>query len=331
MTGIDLQKVQTANAVYRNLCTFLEMLMSTTIVTIENPRRSHFWNLKCVKRLIRKLQLKPIEFQQCMHGGMRDKWTMFMTNRPDCFAELAKTCDQAHDHLPWGIYFAEDSWKFQTAEEAAYPQLLCDRIANIVRIDLERRGVCFVNPKPSKKKSMLSKTRAAQAGKQPRGNLLPHLIPEFKQIVQLDVPVTMDLRGTIPVALARQYNLPSSSKFLPPNWGKCGAKTSANNQVDEPDVDVLPPKIDVIPSKVDVESKTAMVGIFRTPEEFEDEAMRLHHLFDSDTTVDDDNKRAVFLLFTKGPEWVKENRSKVLEHYRRLNRWNLARGRYMMH
>lgn len=35
---------------------------------------------------------------------MRDKWTMFMTNRPDCFAELSKTCDQAHDHLPWGVY-----------------------------------------------------------------------------------------------------------------------------------------------------------------------------------------------------------------------------------
>eukprot|EP00972_Heterocapsa_arctica_P044109 6511319-Heterocapsa_arctica.AAC.1 len=63
-----------------------------------------------------------------MHGGDRDKLTTFRVNFDEASA-LAVRCDGSHTHKPWGVVRDQSRWKFATAEETAYPHLLCRRFA----------------------------------------------------------------------------------------------------------------------------------------------------------------------------------------------------------
>ncbi len=63
---------------------------------MENPKNSYFWT-NWVKFLA--------DFQFCVMGGSRDKWTRILANFKDISAMNVK-CDMSHEHSPWG--FARD-------------------------------------------------------------------------------------------------------------------------------------------------------------------------------------------------------------------------------
>ena len=74
-----------------------------------------------------------------MHGGRRPKETSFWTSVPGA-EQLVRRCDGSHDHLPWAVSLDRESgWQFSTAEEAAYPHILCQRYAALVARALEAK------------------------------------------------------------------------------------------------------------------------------------------------------------------------------------------------
>lgn len=187
--NIEQAKVFTANSIYKNLCKFLENLPDFVTICVENPRRSHLWNTKWFKSLLSKKSLFPVDFQQCCHGGRRDSWTRLYVNHSG-FQALRAVCDGSHSHLPWGAQLKSNGWKFHVSTEAAYPELLCSRIANIISVIADQKGILPpVNVCPSgHSEDNLAKLRAAQSGRQPKGNLLPQVIPEFQEVVTIRVP-----------------------------------------------------------------------------------------------------------------------------------------------
>ena len=84
-----------------------------------------------------------------MHGGRRNKFTHWLSCNPralevDLFQSLHLLCDQQHSHASWAPYI-DDSGRqiFPTASEAAYPELLCTRIACILKAEALKQVFLF--------------------------------------------------------------------------------------------------------------------------------------------------------------------------------------------
>ena len=84
-----------------------------------------------------------------MHGGKRNKFTHWVSFNPrnptsDLFQSLHLLCDNSHAHASWAPY-TDDTGKrfFPTASEAAYPELLCQRVACILKEEALRTGFIF--------------------------------------------------------------------------------------------------------------------------------------------------------------------------------------------
>ncbi len=297
------RRVDTANRVYRNVARILRWAINKgCIVSIENPTRSHIWSTKYIKALIEDCGLIPITFQQCMWGGQRPKWSTFFTNC-DGFQCLVKQCDGLHSHLPWGLSQVDNQWKFNTADEAEYPEPLCEEIADIVAKhaglpDLQEQIPTSKRPKPNP----MAKLRAAEAGRQPRGNLLPQVVPEFKEVRPISWPFShTPMQGDIlSPCQADQLQVPAGSKVLLPQKGKAKARPKKENN-----------------ERLERE-KSIQVGIFHTPEEFTDKAFKVVHPFDSSTTVSDVAKRNMFWLLTHGKDEVRAYREDVFSGYERM-------------
>ena len=235
-------------------------------MSIENPTRSHMWNTKHIKALIHDCHLVPYTFQQCMWGGRRPKWSTFYSNASG-FQHLVKHCDDSHEHLPWNISQVDQQWKFATADEAEYPQELCNAIADIVA---KHAGL----PDPQEpshvskraKPNPLAKQRAAEAGRQPRGNLLPQLVPEFKEVRPVSWPFSYAPKhgDLVSTAQAKQLAVPAGSKVLLPRKGNAKPRPQVEGQLERD---------------------------FHTPDEFTDKAFKVIHPLDSSVTVSDDAKR----------------------------------------
>ena len=103
----DQERVSLANRLFEAACDFFLLACSRgVLVTMENPKNSYFWCTKWVTRLIDAVVSYTGDFQVCMLGGDRDKWTRILAN----FKEIAAMnicCDKTHSHGCWG--FATDS------------------------------------------------------------------------------------------------------------------------------------------------------------------------------------------------------------------------------
>ena len=299
LKGLDKVKVEKANDIYKNVAEIISYFAKLGAgVTVENPRRSYMWSTKWFKTLIGELHLHPVHFQQCMHGGRRDKWTTFYTNS-SAFDVLALECDRSHPHLAWGVSQSTAGWIFSTASEAEYPQELCTAVAKIVKslaIDVQ---ISFPATKTSKSKPLQSKIRASQAGLQPRGNLLPPIISEFKDIINIEWCTKLPTKNQpVPVDIQQQYNLPPTCKFLTVKKGKSMSNNNALSNNDE--------------------VSQVSIGVFRTPDQFLEEAKSVQHPFDDCSTVSDDAKRAIFALLTEGVQGVSDAREAAFQYYEQL-------------
>lgn len=288
LKGVNRLKVNAANRIYANICKLIRLLGPNTIITIENPRRSYMWETTWLQKLIADLGLFPVTYQQCMMGGKRDKWTTLYTNHIP-LNKLAIVCDRSHTHQPWGVEHTQDGWRFASAAEAEFPQLLCGRIADFIVAAAHQRDVLLLPPRPKRPKTLSAQKRAAEAGRQPRGNLLPQIIPEFLTVHDVRWLSSLPTSSFMLTAeQANEYNLPDLCKFLPLKKGE--------SQVEN----------------------WAKVGQLRTPEQFVEAALALDHPFDGDTAVNDDAKRSMFLLLTKGVDNMKAMREDLFKHYEAL-------------
>ena len=125
-----------------------------------------------------------VDFHGCRHGGSRARWCRWRVL--GCFLNsLAGECTKDHPHKPWKMEHIDGKWVFPTAEEAAYPKVLADRVALLLSQHLNLELPFNDSLLNTEKTAALE---AVNAGKQPRGTKIKPLVSEFKEVVKRKRP-----------------------------------------------------------------------------------------------------------------------------------------------
>ena len=178
----DRTRVDLANLLFQYACEiFLRATELGVLATMENPKNSYFWITCWLLDLLKAVPAFFGDFQVCMLGGNRDKWTRIMANF-QAIESLNIRCDRTHAHQPWG--FAQDAegrrvWA--TSLESQYPTKMCVTLVDLVLqfaagCNLKLRASSLdedTNPFNINRRAMIS------AGQQPRPTKLPPLVSDF--------------------------------------------------------------------------------------------------------------------------------------------------------
>ena len=180
----NTERVRLANSIYDNVWLLIQCnLEFNGLFVIENPMNSWLWSIDTYKELLQNSVV--VDFQHCkwtIEMPMRPKWTRLVTN---CLAlqSLKGPCELEHKHLPWG----KQNGIWATALEAEYPQAMCDAVVACFMEHFDRQPVplqtTFSSAEPHKKRKVTAK--------QPRGKLLPSLMPEFSEVLTLPANETL--------------------------------------------------------------------------------------------------------------------------------------------
>ncbi|CAE7717441.1 unnamed protein product [Symbiodinium sp. CCMP2592] len=147
LTGADLERVQQANMLYRAVGQIADLARQLNIfVTVENPRNSLAWLCDGLDDLFRSPH-HTVVYDACMHGGTRDKTTLLWCS-DDWFQPLALRCSRDHQHASWKPRLQPHATSFPTADEAAYPVLLCERMAHIIAERAGGLALAAPDPRP---------------------------------------------------------------------------------------------------------------------------------------------------------------------------------------
>ena len=290
LSGIELAKVQAANAIYNFvLDCFLERYDNDELFSLENPETSLFWCLKKAIKLKGLPKVLDVCFSQCVHGGTRPVRRRWLTNIKALVA-LVGNCpgvSDVHVHAPFRIYRGPAGWKFDTAEEATYPEDLCQKYVKLAEPAMEASNRAK-KPRRSRNPDTCQVSEEEHAAKRRmlrssiglfiRGNKYPMLIPEFteRKLIATDAEV-----GSIISCEGSHFG-----KVLKSKRGEVG--------------------------------ELAEVGIFRTPEEFIQEARLSRHPIDLDSFLPEALCSNIFFLLTTPPSEVARQR---LEKVRMLRQW----------
>ena len=285
LSAENQHRVHQANAIYSLCAKVISLCLEKRIIfSVENPARSLFWQVPCIKHFETDSRLEDIYFHHCMHGGERDKETLWRGTK-EVFACLALQCDNQHTHLPWEVKMTDGRPVFDTALESEYPSLLCANVAQAVKQVAIARG--FIPPADSIK-SKLSQDQLrlkllASVGKQARGRRLPQLVSEFAAVHEVSTPVG----APVPPILPSQSFL---RKFLRADEG----------------------------GEVGSKKQVYIVGTRRPPEEFIKEAIKAGHPYDPGAGATDDIKKALFQILTLGPTALEEKRKTQIARIRNM-------------
>ena len=195
LTEQEHQRVLEANASYSAMVDLILFLIGLGVaVTVENPLNSLFWLTSFMLKLFDKYPGHFTVLQHCMHGGTRDKKSKFWSYNPrkpdaNILESLGILCDGQHQHDSWKPRWVDGKLFFPTAEEAAYPTILCQRFASICLNEAKCRGLSpcqslqqqlMVDPSVGKRNLF-----AAQS----RGNKLKQVLAEYGREVTAAIPV----------------------------------------------------------------------------------------------------------------------------------------------
>ena len=192
----DQQRVDSANASYKAMAKLLQLLIGWNVsVSIENPANSLFWKTSWIEKL---LKLFPREhttiLDHCMHGGARDKASKFWAYNPLSPAEnmlesLGIRCDGNHTHKSWKPTVHKGVITYPTKEEAAYPDILCERLASIFLQWARIRNLEGPQDLTQQVNFDLDVGKRQLFTDQPRSKVLLQPVSEFGHYVALAVPL----------------------------------------------------------------------------------------------------------------------------------------------
>ena len=203
LQGVDLQRVTSANALYRLVGLLAKICYNKGILLcIENPARSIFWLVSAMQPC-RTMPCESAFLHHCMFGSRRRKATRLMHLCPE-MQRMHVSCDGSHEHDPWGRL---PDGSFATAAEVHYPPLMCSSMASAFVEQLVFLGAQPVASAMQDATLSLSLASQIAAGKQPPGKKIPPLVPEFSQIVRLIGPAH---------SLPTVHKGPLSQAFTPP-------------------------------------------------------------------------------------------------------------------
>ena len=140
LSGLDKIRTELANQVYEKTAAIMKFCIEADVLcSLENPENSLFWIYPDILEIMEASVGTSITFSNCMHGGKRNKLTKWWSSK-DVFSDLAVVCDQTHSHAQWNPIQQGQQLIFPTAEEAAYPHLLCKRVIALVLEYVKVRG-----------------------------------------------------------------------------------------------------------------------------------------------------------------------------------------------
>ena len=247
---------------------------------IENPTGSLMWLTPWMQKISNLGIFHRI--QNCMYGGARDKRTaLFSTHELPCMHLL---CDQSHKRAPWGKFRVNGRWQFSISSEAEYPAPFCAAVATDVCAILVQGG-WDMESKPISHSALAAQAVQRQARRDAACVGPPEFLSRVSVCVDLEVPVPDPMPERAPACL---LGVPVGSKLL------------------------LSRKI----MKGDCLVREVTYGIFRTPDEFVKEAMKVRHPFDAPSALDDSNIQAMANILSSGVEATKIFRRQRIEYYR---------------
>ena len=188
LAGTDKIKAETANITYDSTCLLVRLCHSYAIaVSLENPENSLFWKIPVVILLLEELGGHMTYFDNCCHGGTRKKGTAWWST-VDWFTCLAARCDGSHFHQKWNAELVDGKVLFPTHLEAAYPVLLCARLAAIAKIKAIDMGAVEIQNLEQQTQHAPSSQHRILLDMLPRGRKFKPLVSEFGQYEKWAVP-----------------------------------------------------------------------------------------------------------------------------------------------
>ena len=261
-------------------------------MSVENPSNAYFW--LAMQTLTDQFPMladawfscESTHFQSCAHGGERDKWTCWFGTQ-QVFTSLRAVCTHVHSKLAWRPYLDSTGHPvFPTKAEAAYPELLCQRVAAVVKQEAMRRGATGTPP------AYLSLGRPDEARTARKHGLasLPPLVAEYK-LVTNSQPAQDILYKPISTL---------------PNWRKMG---------DEKHLGGRGTQVELTDS---FKMGDQLYGVYRDPWEFVCAALEAKHPIDFACNIPDVLTRNVAKVLTDGPQLVIARRKLAVLKVRRL-------------
>ena len=101
LAGLDKIKAESANITYDSTLELMRLCLQLQIaVSLENPANSLFWKIPAIEEFLKAVGGYMTYFDNCCHGGTRQKATGWWAN-VDWFTGLAAKCDGSHFHEKW--------------------------------------------------------------------------------------------------------------------------------------------------------------------------------------------------------------------------------------
>jgi len=189
LTGIDKVKAETANITYESTCVLIRLCHRFSIaVSVENPENSLFWKIPQIVDLMAELGGYVTLFDNCCHGGTRKKGTSWWAT-VDWFTCLSARCDGSHFHQKWNAEIIDGKVVFPTHLEAAYPILLCERLASIAKLKALELGAVEIQTLEQQTQHAPSSQHRFLLDMLPRGRKFKPLVSEFGHYEKWAVPV----------------------------------------------------------------------------------------------------------------------------------------------
>ncbi|CAE7799781.1 unnamed protein product [Symbiodinium sp. CCMP2592] len=281
----DHARVQSANRLYAFAAKVWTFCLEHDILCIvENPASSLMWQTSWFRTLVPRGVWH--ELHSCMYGSARKKRTALLAT---CrLPGLMLQCDKSHEHKKWGRVRDPDGRgvHYATAEETAYPAGLCTAAAREICLALQNKGI-MLDVRASSDTALAS-SFAQRQPRRGRGIVGP---PEYKRTVLVRLPRDFQPPDHVPdEPLAVLRDVPAGSKLL---WTRVFVDGG-------------------------VEVREAQFGVYHTPDEFLNAALKVTHPFDSAVSIDGPNLRAIAFTLEHGVKAVQQRRMEVLEHYRAL-------------
>ena len=181
LAGLEKVKVEMANQLYDAVYKITECAIRCNIcVAIENPTNSHYWSTSPTQLIIEQFGDNRVTFHSCAHGGPRDKSTSVWQSS-SWFDSLALNCGGKHKHDSWRPRLQDGKMTYPTASEAAYPQLLCERIiACVISVVRSQGAITIDNFQVQNQLQESTQQRRIAMGALPRGAKMKPLVAEFQ-------------------------------------------------------------------------------------------------------------------------------------------------------
>ena len=211
-----------------------------------------------------------------MHGGVRNKLTKWWAT-DSTFAPLRIFCGGGHTHAKWNPKPVGKSLSFPTAEEAAYPLLLCKRVMAIVLQYAIEHGAIQTVSMPEQLPGASTTSHRWLLDMLPRGKKLKPLVSEFQMYKFFLNTVADD-----PEQAACFAAQPKGSRLVNRQiqWGKIRVDseqtiwTSGNKEYVLENGAELEDKIE---KELDVQAELCTMGIPREPWDFLRRAVEVGH------------------------------------------------------